>query len=736
MPFLSDCIFVEPGLLRGHVRLEGQPGRHWHVGLSVNGQFLGATLADLPGGTTEVAAQGHGFHFSLNPAALDERDELRLEVLNTSHVIADCRLSDLRAQGVPDMIAPGRLDYGYGLTISGTVENGVTDLPSYEILAMEGEAIVGRCRVNRWQHIGKPQDPRGRAAAFDLHIDPALADGRFHRLHIETSTGAVLAGSPVDIIAWPSALPQAPAVRDDCTPAEALRTDLVLGRLMGSSMPLPAYAGLYPELFAARPVLPDGHIGEDGHWHRLADTGWALCHHRDIHPLPGLSDRLRNVDLASARAVFCDLAVEQADGSLWPLLFSAFDWERLLEQGHAALCFALPESALAAPGASEAASLIDLLLRWLSPDGAAPAYGNLWHLPHPGGRVPEAALHGSTGERAQALRAALQRPGLFAAGSRITPGQREGAIFPALHLQRPISDRAVSVIIPTRNQGQMLKVAVGGLIEANPGFDLDVIVVDNGTDEPDSLSVLNELEDRGIRILEYSDGFNFSLINNLACEHARHGQLCFMNNDVAFPQPGVLAELCSRLACPSVGASGPLMLRASDIIQHGGVILGPWHGAVHAFEDRMAGDPGYAELLRVASEPAAVTGALLLTRRALFERMGGFDTTRFAVNFNDVDYCLRLREAGYRIVFTPHAMIRHYESVSRGREIGTPADHRRQREIACLRDGWRGAILNDPQYHPLFAVDSLPYRALALDHRDPAPRRAGLPPQSAPPLWA
>lgn len=150
----------------------------------------------------------------------------------------------------------------------------------------------------------------------------------------------------------------------------------------------------------------------------------------------------------------------------------------------------------------------------------------------------------------------------------------------------------------------------------------------------------------------------------------------------------------------------------------------------------MAGDPGYAELLRVASEPAAVTGALLLTRRALFERMGGFDTTRFAVNFNDVDYCLRLREAGYRIVFTPHAMIRHYESVSRGREIGTPADHRRQREIACLRDGWRGAILNDPQYHPLFAVDSLPYRALALDHRDPAPRRAGLPPQSAPPLWA
>lgn len=736
MPFLSDCAFAAPGLLRGYVMLEGQPDRLWHVGLYANGRFLGATLADQESDAGGEAYRGHGFHFSLNPAALDDRDVLRLEVLNTRHVIVEGRLPDLRHDAPQTLIAPGTLDYGYGLTISGTIENGVTELPSYEIVAMEGEDIVGRCRITRWQHIGNPQDPLGKAAAFDLHVDPRLADGRFHRLHLETSTGAVLAGSPVDIVAWPSALRQALGTAPGCTPAEARRSDLMLDRLLGSSMPLAAYATLYPEISAVTALQPDGRIGVDGHWHRLADTGWVLFHHHDIRPLPGFQTRLQGVDLASAGAVFCDLAVEQPDGTIWPLLLSAFDWERLLEQGHAALCFALPDAALTAPAAREAASLIDLLLRWLSPDGRVPDYGNLWHLPHPGGVVTERALQASTLARMRALQTALDRPGMLQAGTRITSEAREGAIFPALHLQRPIAERAVSVIVPTRNQGKLLKAAVGGLIVANPGFDLDVIVVDNGSDSSESLDVLNELEDRGIRILEYSDGFNFSMINNLAVEHARYAQLCFMNNDVAFPQPGVLTELCSRLACPSVGAVGPLMLRASDIIQHGGVVLGPWHGAVHAFEDRMSGDPGYAELLRVASEPAAVTGALLLTRRALFEDMGGFDTTRFAVNFNDVDYCLRLRHAGYRVVFSPHAMIRHFESVSRGREIGTPADHRRQREIACLRTAWRAPILNDPQYHPLFSADSLPYRALALDHRDPAPRRAGLRGQADQPRWA
>lgn len=731
MPFLSDAAFTEPGLVQGHVLLDSQPERHWHVGLFVNGRLMGAMTAGLPDESGD-----HGFRFSLNPAALQGDDLLRIEVLNAGHVIIERTFLNLRGRAIPAPRAAGAIHHQHGLMISGTVENGVTDLPSYEILAMEGDRIVGRCRVTRWEHVGNPQDPLGRAAAFDLHLDPDLADGRMHRLHVETSTGLVLEGSPVDMVAWPNRLRTGLiAAGSGGTAAHARRVDMMLDRLMGLGMPLAAYAALYPELECIPAMAPDGRIGTDGAWFRLGGTGWVLCCHETVQPVPGSAARLARAlpEMPGARAVFCDLALRQTDGGIWPLLMPAFDTERLLEQGHAALCFALPETALTAA----APSLVALLLDHLAPEGGLPAAADLWHLPHPGGLADEAALAESRAPRARALEAALTRPGRLPEGSRITATPtRAGALFPALHLRRPVHDHAISVIVPTRNQGALLHAAVTGLIAANPGFDLDVIVVDNGSDEAESLEVLNRLEDGGARILEFGEGFNFSLINNLACEHARHAQLCFMNNDVAFPWPGVLEELCSRLADPAVGAAGPLMLRASDIIQHGGVVLGPWHGAAHAFEDRMLGDPGYGELLCAASEPAALTGAFLLTRRALFEDLGGFDTTRFAVNFNDVDYCLRLRQAGYRIVLSPQARIRHYESVSRGREKGSPAGARLQRELACLRAIWRDAILNDPQYHPLFAPDALPYRALALEHRAPAPRPAGRWHPAALPRWA
>lgn len=737
MPFISELAFHEPGLLQGHVQLATQPERQWHVGLFLNGRLLGATAADMPIASRAMSGN-HGFRFSLNSAALQDEDILRAEVLNDGHIILEQKFSTLRGSASPALRAAGTLRHQRGLMLSGTLENGVNELPSYEVVAMEGDRIVGRCRVTRWEHIGNPQDPLGRAAAFDLHLDPALADGQMHRIHVETSNGIVLEGSPVDMIAWPNRWrADLIAAESGSTPTHARRLDAMLDRLLGHGMPLSAYAALYPELEAAAPrPVPDGQIGEDGAWFRLGDTGWVLCCHAQVHPLAAFAARLADAlpKLVDARAVFCDLALRQADGVFWPLLMPAFDTERLLEQGYAALCFALPEAAVAETAVP---SLVALLLDHLAPHGGMPDTANLWHLPHPGGWADEAALIATCTPRTKALDAALRRHNRLPEGSRITAAApRAGALFPALHLQRPVQDRAISVIVPTRNQGAMLNAAVSGLIATNPGFDLDVIIVDNGSNEASSLEVLNALEDGGARILEFGEGFNFALLNNLACEHARHAQLCFMNNDVTFPWPGVMEELCSRLADPDVGAVGPLMLRASDIIQHAGVVLGPWHGAVHAFEDRMLGDPGYGELLCAASEPAAVTGAFLVTHRALFEDLGGFDTTRFAVNFNDVDYCLRLRQAGYRIVMSPHARIRHFESVSRGRERGSPAGLRLDRELACLRAIWRETILNDPQYHPLFAPDAQPYRALSLEHRAPAPRRAALWQPADLPRWA
>ena len=156
--------------------------------------------------------------------------------------------------------------------------------------------------------------------------------------------------------------------------------------------------------------------------------------------------------------------------------------------------------------------------------------------------------------------------------------------------------------------------------------------------------------------------FNFARLNNLAAEAANTELLCLLNNDVKALDDGWLDEMLSRIGEPDVGAVGALLLWPSGVVQHGGVVLGTSFAADHAFKDRMDGDPGYGDLLRVAHECSSVTAACLVTRRQDYLDVGGMDEVRFPVNFNDVDYCLKLRARGQRIVFTPHAKLLHLES--------------------------------------------------------------------------
>ena len=160
--------------------------------------------------------------------------------------------------------------------------------------------------------------------------------------------------------------------------------------------------------------------------------------------------------------------------------------------------------------------------------------------------------------------------------------------------------------------------------------------------------------------------FNYSRLNNRAVELTSADYVCLLNNDVQVIDSNWLSELLSRLVDPSVGAVGPMLLWPNDVVQHGGVTLGPYFGAVHAFNDRIREDPGYCDLLHVARECSAVTAACLLLRRSDYLAVNGLDEVLFPVNFNDVDLCLKLRARGYRIVFTPHTALLHFESATRG----------------------------------------------------------------------
>ncbi len=212
--------------------------------------------------------------------------------------------------------------------------------------------------------------------------------------------------------------------------------------------------------------------------------------------------------------------------------------------------------------------------------------------------------------------------------------------------------------------------------------------------------------------------FNFARLNNRAAEAASGEVLCLLNNDIKALDSGWLEEMLSRLAEGDVGAVGALLLWPSGVVQHGGVVLGPkFEAPAHAFRDRMEGEPGYGDMLRVARECSAVTAACLATRREDYLHVGGMDEVSFPVNFNDVDYCLKLRALGRRIVFTPHAKLMHLESASRGADRGSDRRPRFERELRNLRAKWGETLASDPYYNPMLGLDSAPFSALASSPR-------------------
>ncbi len=223
-------------------------------------------------------------------------------------------------------------------------------------------------------------------------------------------------------------------------------------------------------------------------------------------------------------------------------------------------------------------------------------------------------------------------------------------------------------------------------------------------------------------MLRVGGPFNFARLNNRAAAVAGGEILCLLNNDIQALDDLWLDEMLSRIADADVGAVGALLLWPSGVVQHGGVVLGPKFEAAHAFRDRIDGDGGYGDLLRVAHECSAVTAACLMTRRRDYLEVGGMDETHFPVNFNDVDYCLKLRARNRRIVFTPDARLTHRESASRGLDHSPDRRPRLERELRNLRAKWGAVLAADPYYNPILGLDPNPFSALAWPVRDIGPR--------------
>ncbi|HEV7322528.1 MAG TPA: glycosyltransferase [Ensifer sp.] len=260
---------------------------------------------------------------------------------------------------------------------------------------------------------------------------------------------------------------------------------------------------------------------------------------------------------------------------------------------------------------------------------------------------------------------------------------------------------AVSVIIPTRDRADLLEACLKGLFERSAPADLDVIVIDNESTEPATLDLFSRYEQSGlIRRIALPGAFNFSRACNIGVSAARHELVLLLNNDVEPMGRHWLEFLAGELDDPTVGAAGNLLLFPDGFVQHGGVTLGAGTVARHSFHFLGMKDGGDRGLLGQRRDMSAVTAACLLTRKGLWHRLGGMDERELTVAFNDVDYCLKVREAGLRIVWTPEAAMLHRESVSRGADDTPEKLQRFAREERAMHQRWSDILKADPYYNP------------------------------------
>lgn len=264
----------------------------------------------------------------------------------------------------------------------------------------------------------------------------------------------------------------------------------------------------------------------------------------------------------------------------------------------------------------------------------------------------------------------------------------------------------VSLIVPTRDRANLLRTCVESILSRTTYGNFELVVVDNGSTEVDALEYLASLQGRErVRVLRYDRPFNYSAINNWAAAQCRGEVLGLVNNDIEVITPDWLEEMVSHALRPEIGAVGAMLYYPDDTIQHAGVVLGIHGVAGHVYAALPRGYPGHGGRARVAQRLSAVTGACLVVRRDLFDEVGGLDE-RLEVAFNDIDFCLRLREAGYHNLWTPFAELYHHESASRGSEDTEGKRQRFAREVNFMQTRWRGVLESDPAYNPNLSLES------------------------------
>lgn len=703
-----------------------------------------------------LAAEGvgdacYGFAFALEASLVPGVREAEVRLANSGERLgAPVRIGVV----TPAATVRGEARWGGGLRLTGWIVREGDDRPRLRAL-IDGE-VVADGFADGWTQAGAGASARPERA-FTLELPRALADGRVRQARVIDENARDLPGSPCAFVAFEDGLKSFLSSRAEFSSEHLLAR--LHDRLFPSSFPFAQFADWSRRFPPAapksqrRPRVAVALAGGGDPARSLESLSqqvgcdWIACEVAGEGDRTSISNaqlvrflttQAREADalvfapagavlapmalarlsealdaFAGARIAYCDLVLDDEFGDPWPVALPAFDYERMLEQGYCAFVFAMRIA-----DALEAAKAgVDDLFRMFNRtlDVVGPRAGEA--VVHAPGFLARLAPIETDVEGARLARAVEAH--LKARGSPAVVKPLAGSMLPSVRVLRERPKGRVSILIPTMGLLDLLRPCLEAIAATTSDVETEIIIVESGSLGADARAYLELPSLSDVRVAHASGPFRPPRLLGAGASIASGEFLLLARDDLEPLRPGWLAEMVGRIAEPDVGAVGALLIAPSGIIQHGAITLGPDFSAALAFEDRMDGDPGHADLLLAAHEVSAVSSVCLLTRRRLFQQFGGLDGVRFPSELSDVDFCLRLRPSGRRIVFTPHAKLRLRDSLAR-RDHSLSEDRvRRERDL--LRNDWGEALVADPAYSPLLTLQA-PYSGLAWPPRVCEPR--------------
>jgi len=764
---------LQGDVLHGWAMNTAQPDQRPIVEVIIDGAPVALARADQYEPLAPTGDQFHGFTVQLRQSWLDEAAVIAVRIANDSFSLEGTVVLPARAPLEVSAIASQVWHTG-GLRIGGWSWDPLSPMRHVVVTVREENVVIATttCNIHNQALAYRSTSDHG----FSIDLPWRLADGKVHFLDIFDDSGNPLAGSPIRLCCWPEG---AEGLLRQLDSTQAPETVALLSQVVREqTLLLPKSAGwqCYPEWFevfqskkASNNSKIQGSIGL-----LLISNGDPLAEQRSLNSsisnvtslhsevaktstdlmlavtklLDAGCDRIIPLHAGDRLApqALAELSALLDDGSAW----GYGDCDRDGQDGERSLPWFKPAwdidlfigADIFTPGAIFSAEVVQKALGLLAARTAASATG--WHDLVAGivlatencdARVvhlPKVLYHRALDQPASPEEAEPSLSRLhaiqwlcaqLALGSQVT----QLAGFPALlraHWPLPAQLPRVSLIIPTRDQYALLKTCVEGLLEHTDYPDLELIIVDNDSTDPDTLDYLSAVEKRGVRILAHPYPFNYSTINNCAAAIATGHIIGLVNNDIEIIGSCWLREMVAQLHRPGVGAVGAKLMWPNRIVQHGGVVVGVNGLAAHTGNFSHEGDPGYLGMNQITRRQSAVTAACLVMRKSVFDEVGGLDELAFPVTFNDVDLCLRIQEHGMHIVWSAFARLIHAESASRGKDLSPEKKARSKREQRNFLERWGQYGSVDRYYHPSLSLDYLsgPYGGLTMHHSKIKPR--------------